>query len=141
MSIRRKIATATVGVAALGLAAVGLGAAPASASPGGCVWGTDACLYYHSNFSGGYNGDGGNDNYFPAWTFAGCSGSPVNCDGDNQQVVNNIGAVWNMTGRTVTIYQWWNCSPGGPYLPIPAYTQRTLYGTAVYNSDQSQCFS
>src|SRR5690348_6500004 len=100
--MRKKIAAVAAGVAALSAVALGVGASPASASPGGCVWGTDACLYYHSNFSGGFNGDGGNDNYLSAWYFAGCSGG--NCDGDGQQVFNNVGAVYNESYRTVTIF-------------------------------------
>ncbi|WP_035805257.1 hypothetical protein [Kitasatospora mediocidica] len=137
--MRKKITAVAAGVAALSAVALGVGASPASASPGGCVWGTDACLFDHSNFSGGFNGDGGNDNYLSAWYFEGCSGG--NCDGDGQQVYDNVGAVYNESYRTVTIFGWYNCDWNGPHLTISPTTEQTLYNTSVYNIDASQCFS
>ncbi|MDH6118552.1 hypothetical protein [Kitasatospora sp. GAS204B] len=137
--MRKKITAVAAGVAALSAVALGVGASPAAASPGGCVWGTDACLFYHSNESGGFNGDGGNDNYGAAWYFEGCSGG--NCDGDGQQVYNNIGYVYNESYRTVTIFALYNCNYNGPNLTIGPTTGQTLYGSGVYNHDASQCFS
>ncbi|WP_405015977.1 hypothetical protein OHV05_01850 [Kitasatospora sp. NBC_00070] len=133
MSIRTKIAAAAVSVAALGVIAAGV--TPASASPGGCVWGVDACLYYHSNFSGAFNGDGGNDTYFSAWYFSGCANG--NCDGSGQLVKNNTASVYNMNPRTVRIYV--NSYQQGPYQDIPGYTATNLNGT-LYNNNASQRF-
>ncbi|MDH6108911.1 hypothetical protein P3T36_006296 [Kitasatospora sp. MAP12-15] len=136
MNIRRKLSAAAVSVAALGSVLVGLGASPASASPGGCVWGTDNCIYYHSNFTGGFNGDGGHDNYLAAWYYEGCAGG--NCDGDGQAVKNNAGSMYNMNPNTVRIF--YNSNWSGPYFDISGYTEASLVGTVVYNQNASQSF-
>ncbi|MGF1432194.1 peptidase inhibitor family I36 protein [Kitasatospora sp. LaBMicrA B282] len=137
MNLVRKFVTAAAGITALGSAVVGLGVSPASASPGGCVWGTDNCIYYHSNFTGGFNGDGGNDNYGnPGWYFAGCAGG--NCDGDGQSIKNNAGSMYNMSGSWVRVF--YNSNQSGPYIDIAPYTQESLVGTVVYNQNASQLF-
>ncbi|MDH6142981.1 MULTISPECIES: peptidase inhibitor family I36 protein [Kitasatospora] len=133
MNLRKKIAAAAVSVVALG--AVAIGASPASASPGGCVSGTDACLFYHSNLAGAFNGDGGNDNYGAAWYFEGCSNG--NCDGQGQQVKNNTASVYNETGRTLVIYV--NSNWSGPSQAIGAWTATNL-DSELYNNNASQHF-
>ncbi|MER5637887.1 hypothetical protein ABT095_13135 [Kitasatospora sp. NPDC002227] len=133
MSLRMKIAAAAVSALALGTVAVG--ASPASASPGGCVYNVDACLFYHSNYAGAFNGDGGNDTYGAAWYFEGCSNG--NCDGQGQGVKNNTASVENLNSRTLRIFV--NSYQQGPYQDIPGHTWTNLNST-LYNNNASQMF-
>lgn len=136
MSIRTKVVAAAATAAALG--AVVAGAAPASASSGGCVWGVDACLFFHSGVNGAYYGDGGNDNYgYPNWDrFGGCYG---NCDGGNVLVKNNAASVWNMNPNTVRIFYYSNQNYNGPFQDIPGQSSADL-NSQLKNNNASQAF-